>query len=399
MKLSIVIVNYKVKYFLEQCLLSVRRATAGIEAEVFVVDNDSQDDSLEYLRPRFPEVRFIANTDNVGFAKANNQAIRLSRGEYVLLLNPDTLVGEDVLRDALRFMDEHPDAGGLGVKMIDSRGRFLPESKRSKPTPWVSFCKVFGLSALFPESRLFGRYALGYLSKEETHVVDVLAGAFMLMRAEALQESGLLDERFFMYGEDIDLSYRLVDAGYRNYYLPVSILHYKGESTAKDSMRYVRVFYEAMDIFFKKHNAGASALYSFAIRFAIALRAGMAGAHRVGKWIGKPVRAIAGRRKREGILICAPEAASAEIRRRLAQHWQEPRFVTADVAPGETERIKRLIHDNHITNVVLSDASSSYGDMLSLMQRLEALDVSFFIHAAEAGTVVSSNQNLPAASR
>lgn len=231
MKLSIIIVNYNVKYFLEQCLCSVRAAIAGMEAEVLVVDNHSADGSVEYLRPRFPEVTFIENKDNPGFAKANNQAIRISSGEYVLLLNPDTVIGEESVRSLCFFMDEHPEAGGIGVKMLDGHGVFLAESKRSFPSPWVSFCKIFGLSKLFPSSRLFARYSLPYLNKEKQHKVEVLAGAFMLLRRKALDKVGLLDESFFMYGEDIDLSYRIVQGGYVNYYIPERILHYKGEST------------------------------------------------------------------------------------------------------------------------------------------------------------------------
>lgn len=208
MKLSIVIVNYRVPYFLEQCLLSVRKSAQGIDTEVWVVDNNSGDGSVEYLQCRFPEVHFVANEENVGFSRANNQAIRLSKGQYVLLLNPDTLIGESTLRTVVDFMDSKPNAGGLGVKMLNGHGRFLPESKRGFPSPWVSFCKLSGLNRLFPHSSRFNRYHLSYLSRDEEHKVEVLSGAFMLMRREALDKVGLLDERFFMYGEDIDLSYQ-----------------------------------------------------------------------------------------------------------------------------------------------------------------------------------------------
>ena len=197
-KLSVIIVNYNVKYFLEQCLYSVRAAVTGMDAEVFVVDNNSTDGSVEYLRPKFPEVVFIENKDNPGFAKANNQAIRQCTGEYVLLLNPDTVVGEESLRSLCFQMDEDPEIGAIGVKMLNGHGVFLPESKRAFPSPWVSFCKIFGLSKLFPNSPAFARYSLPYLDKEQTHKVEVLAGAFMLLRHEALDKVGLLDESFFM---------------------------------------------------------------------------------------------------------------------------------------------------------------------------------------------------------
>ncbi len=275
MRLSVIIVSYNVSAFLEQCLLSVRRALQGIDGEVWVVDNCSSDDSVDMVRRRFPEVQLIANDKNAGFAVANNQAIRRSKGEYVLLLNPDTLLEEDVLRQCLCFMDEHPEAGAMGVRLVDGSGRYLPESKRGFPTLWVSFCKMTGLSALFPRSAYFNGYYLGHLDTEQTHAVEVLAGCFMFIRRRALERAGLLDEAFFMYGEDIDLSYRIRQAGFQNYYYPsVRVLHYKGESTQKDSFRYVKRFYEAMVIFARKHfqRRGASILV-FWLQTAIALRA------------------------------------------------------------------------------------------------------------------------------
>jgi len=278
MKISIVIVNYNVKHFLEQCLLSVRKAVIGIDAEVFVVDNNSVDGSQTMLRDKFPEVQLIANKVNKGFSRANNQAIEQSCGEYILLLNPDTVVEDDTFKKVIDFMDEHPDAGGLGVKMIDGKGNFLPESKRGLPKPNVAFYKIFGLSRLFPKSRTFGKYHLGYLDKEEIHEVDVLSGAFMLLRKSVLDKIGLLDETFFMYGEDIDLSYRISKAGYKNYYFPKTrIIHYKGESTKKSSINYVFVFYNAMVIFATKHFSKKNArLFSLLINMAIYLRASMA---------------------------------------------------------------------------------------------------------------------------
>ena len=274
MKLSVVIVNYNVRYFLEQCLLSVQKAIDGLEAEVFVVDNASSDGSEAYIRPRFPWVKWIGNADNPGFSKANNQAIKLSQGEYVLLLNPDTVVAEDTFSKCVRFMDDHPDAGALGVHMIDGRGNFLPESKRGLPTPAVAFYKIFGFAAFFPKSKTFGKYHLGYLPENETNEVEVLSGAYMFMRRTALDKSGLLDEDFFMYGEDIDLSYRIIKAGYKNYYFAdTTIIHYKGESTKKGSLNYVKAFYNAMIIFARKHFSGnRSSTFSLLINFAIIFR-------------------------------------------------------------------------------------------------------------------------------
>ncbi|MEP7168985.1 MAG: glycosyltransferase [Bacteroidota bacterium] len=278
MKLSIIIVNYNVKYFLEQCLLSVFKALKEIDAEVFVVDNNSVDGSKEMIAEKFSSVKLISNKDNKGFSKANNQAIKIAQGEYVLLLNPDTVVEEDTFKKVISFMDAHQEAGGLGVHMIDGKGNFLPESKRGLPTPSVAFYKIFGLSALFPGSKMFGKYHLGFLDKNKTAEVEVLSGAFMLLRKAALDKTGLLDETFFMYGEDIDISYRIIKAGYKNYYFPdTKIIHYKGESTKKSSVNYVLVFYKAMMIFaFKHFSQGNARLFSFLISFAIYVRAGAA---------------------------------------------------------------------------------------------------------------------------
>lgn len=278
MDLSVVIVSYNVSYFLEQCLYSVKRASENLHCEIFVVDNNSVDGSVALVRQKFPEVTLIINKQNVGFSRANNQAIKQSTGKYVLLLNPDTLVEEDTFTKTVKFMDAHPRAGGLGVKMIDGKGRFLPESKRGLPTPSVAFFKIFGLSALFPKSKIFGNYHLGYLDKEQTHSVEILSGAFMLMRKTCLDEVGLLDEDFFMYGEDIDLSYRILLGGYKNYYYhDARIIHYKGESTKKGSVNYVFVFYRAMVIFAKKHFSNRNAnVFGIFINLAIFLRAGLA---------------------------------------------------------------------------------------------------------------------------
>lgn len=278
MQLSVVIVNYNVRYFLEQCLRSVELAISKLDAEVWVVDNHSADGSVNMLREQFPWVRLIANQENLGFSKANNQAIAQSKGQYILLLNPDTVVEEDTFRKCIDFMDTHPDAGALGVRMIDGSGHFLPESKRGLPTPETAFYKIFGLSALFPRHKRFGKYHLGFLPEEETAEVDVLSGAFMFLRSGALEKSGWLDETFFMYGEDIDLSYRIQLSGFRNYYFPgTTIIHYKGESTKKFSVNYVKVFYQAMIIFARKHYAkGKAGLFVFLIRLAVIFRAALA---------------------------------------------------------------------------------------------------------------------------
>jgi len=268
---------------LEQALISVSKASTNLDIEVFVVDNNSADGSVEMVKAKFPTVKLIINELNVGFSKANNQAIEKATGEYILLLNPDTVIEVDTLDKCVNFMNAHPQGGGLGVKMIDGKGDFLAESKRGFPTPWVAFYKIFGLAKLFPKSKKFGHYHLGYLDKNKTHEVEVLSGAFMVLRKSVLDKIGVLDEDYFMYGEDIDLSYRIIKNGYKNYYFSdTRIIHYKGESTKKTSVNYVFIFYKAMIIFAQKHfttnNTGA---FTLLIHFAIYFRAFIALSNRI----------------------------------------------------------------------------------------------------------------------
>lgn len=273
-KISIIIVNYNVRYFIEQAIVSILKASTNIDTEIIVVDNASSDASVEMIQSKFPEVQLIANKKNIGFGRANNQGIKLAKGDYILLLNPDTVLQENTLSTCIAFMEEKNDCGAIGVKMIDGKGNFLPESKRGLPLPSVAFYKMSGLASLFPTSKTFGKYHLGYLDQNENHEVDVLSGAFMFFRADLLQEIGGFDEDYFMYGEDIDLSYQVLKRNYKNYYLAdTSIIHYKGESTKKGSLNYVKVFYEAMLIFAKKHFSPKQAkIYSVAIYFAIFLK-------------------------------------------------------------------------------------------------------------------------------
>lgn len=303
MKLSIIIVNYNVKHYLEQCLLSVQRALQGMDAEVIVVDNHSADRSVEYLQPRFPRVQFVASNHNLGFARANNRAIGMSCGEYVLLLNPDTIVAEHTLRDAVVWMDSHADAGALGVRMLDAEGFSARESRRGVPTPMVAFYKMVGLCSRMPSHHRFGHYYMGWLPWDEPARIEVVSGAFCMLRRTVLDKVGLLDEDFFMYGEDIDLSYRVLKGGYHNYYLPLPILHYKGESTHKSSFRYVHVFYEAMLIFFRKHNSGMSLLLVVPINAAIYAKASLALVRMLAGRVRKSLGFVASRSKSSPLYI------------------------------------------------------------------------------------------------
>lgn len=283
MVLTVIIVNYNVKYFLEQCLCSVKKALDntpllnGQAAEVMVVDNASSDGSVEYLRPRFSWVQFISNKENTGYARANNQALKLARGKYILFLNPDTILPEDIFQKAITFLQENDNAGALGVRMVDGSGSYLKESKRGLPGPWASLCKMTGLARLFPSSRTFAGYYMGHLDPYKTQSVQVLSGAFLLSYKAVLDMLNGFDEQFFMYAEDIDLSYRILMSGYRNYYLAdTAIIHFKGESTRKDA-RYVRLFYKAMRQFVQKHyRSGSGKVFAGLLNAGISLRSGFA---------------------------------------------------------------------------------------------------------------------------
>ncbi len=343
MKLSIVIVSYNVKYYLDQCLRSVLRAIGTMQmpvvpgagacnrdVEVVVVDNDSKDGSIDYLRGRYPEesypmLRFLECSQNLGFAAANNLAIRHTSGEYVLLLNPDTIVGEHVLQRCVEFLDAHSDAGALGVRMLTEAGVPAKESRRGVPTPLVAFFKMVGLSNRWPSHPLFGRYYMGFLPWDTVCRIEVVSGAFCMLRREAIEKVGLLDEDFFMYGEDIDLSCRLLDGGYHNYYLPLDILHYKGESTEKSGFRYVHVFYRAMLVFFRKHYAGASVFLSLPIKAAIYASASLALVRmlsgRVRKSLGfaRPLR----RERSRYVLMDADEMSYEQMLEQLSRMGQK----------------------------------------------------------------------------
>ncbi len=279
MNLSVIIVNYNVRTFIENCLKSFWSETSEhLDFEVFIVDNNSSDGSVEHLQNAFPKddypnLHFIANKTNAGFGKANNQALARAKGDYILFLNPDTLLRPTTLKECFDFAESKNDFGAMGVKMLSADGVFAPESKRGLPTPWTSFCKMSGLSALFPKSKTFARYHLTYLDENQPHEIEIISGAFMFASKKALDQCGGFDEDFFMYGEDVDLSCRIIKAGFRNFYFPTPIIHYKGESTKKSSYKYVKTFYEAMLIFYSKHYPKSNFLLTLLIRAAIYGRA------------------------------------------------------------------------------------------------------------------------------
>ena len=390
MKLSVVIVNYNVKYFLELCLYSLYRAVNELPVEVFVVDNASTDGSLEYLTPRFPKVSFIANKENIGFARANNQAIALSQGEYILLLNPDTVVGENVITDCLHFMDTHPATGGAGVKMITGDGFFLPESKRGLPTPMTSLYKLSGLSKLFPYSSHLGKYHLRYLDENECHSVDVLAGAFMFLRKLSLDKCGLLDEDFFMYGEDIDLSYRIVKAGYKNHYLPFPIIHYKGESTKKGSFKYVRVFYEAMAIFFRKHYPHYNVFFSCIVKMGICLRALIAMLRRAPKLL---LHLFMKENNASGLcfLVLGSEKMIHEVRSLCKKNGLigQHRYFVADEQSRSQGHLEVLHSTKGFTHIVYDGDAYSYENIIRLISSSPEKGLELGLYSVHTGILVT----------
>lgn len=411
LKLSVIIVNYNVKYYLDQCIRSVLRAFEEMNtpAEIIVVDNHSADGSVDYLEQRYPQklfpmVRFVRSAHNLGFARANNIAIRQSRGEYVLLLNPDTIVGEDALKASVDFMDAHEDAGAVGVRMLGAQGRRAMESRRGLPTPMVSFFKMLGFCNRWPHHRLFGKYYMGYLPWDEPCQIEVVSGAYCMLRRKALDEVGLLDEDFFMYGEDIDLSYRVLKGGYHNYYLPVDILHYKGESTQKSSFRYVHVFYEAMLIFFRKHYSGMTFLLSLPIKTAIYAKALMA------------LVGMLSERMRKSLGFFAPSAEGAQhyvfvggremqdACRKIAQR------LGLDAEFHDAGYLDSVFHDSEVLedkseatwsekndNVLVLDADSmSYADMLKRMSHLSDMNVNVTLgtYSKEIGKIITDREIL-----
>lgn len=381
MQLSILIVSYNVKHYLSQCLCSLSAACRHIDAEIIVIDNASADETLRCLQPKFPWVRFIQNETNTGFSKANNRALWLAKGRYILYLNPDTIVGENVLYNCLSFLQTTPAAGAAGVRMINGNGQFLPESKRSYPSLMASLFKLSGLATRFPNSGILNRYALGNLQEDGVHVVQVLAGAFLLSRRSLLHQLEGFDEAFFMYGEDIDLSYRLQCCGYTNFYLGNNtIVHFKGESTKRDKT-YIKHFYEAMHIFVRKHRPASALLLKPAIR-AAALVAG------IGQSVNK-APAVEHQQTKATYLLAGPEAAVASAAVILKANDHAYDTLTGNV-PAVLEVLGQ--HTQQISNIVFCLQGDGAGACIMFMQQ-QRKRYHYYWHYAGTDSIVAGSSS------
>ena len=377
MELSIIIVNYNVKCFLELCIISVIAACKNIQAEIIVVDNYSTDGSKLFFNNRFKDVQFIWLQQNLGFAKANNIGLTAASGSTILFLNPDTILPEDCLEQCLRFFHSKDKAGALGIKMIDGSGSFLKESKRGFPSLFTSFCKLSGLIALFPSSKIFANYYLGQLPENENHEVAILSGAFMMVSKKVLDKLGGFDETFFMYAEDIDLSYRIRKAGYLNYYFAEStILHFKGESTKKETLQYIQTFYGAMILFVKKHKGiFMSNAYASVIKAVIALKSIVAGINNPLKKSGdKSGKTIA---PGKAFIISDAETFKV-IQQRTTQFFKDVEKIDSLklMTPGKT--------------IILCNPPLSFKDIIQQIQ-LHKGQCNFFIHSANTSCLVGSS--------
>ena len=398
MKLSVIIVSYQVRHYLSLCLDSLKRALQGVEAEVIVVDNHSGDDTVDYLRKNYSWVRLIANNHNLGFARANNIAIRQAKGEFVLLLNPDTVVAETTIVECLQFMENHTDAGALGVCMLNRDGTFAKESRRSVPTPMTAFYKMSGLCSLYPESRRYGRYYMGWLPWDRPASIQITSGAFSMFRLSKLQEMRGFDEDYFMYGEDIDLSYRLMLDGCTNYYLPATILHYKGESTHKSSFRYVHVFYEAMLIFLKKHFGNLSILLALPVKIAIYVKALGAlmsmSLHSLRKMLGFPIS-----RKQLAVgYVCVGSQQMLDCcRKKLDERALDGLYIKGDgstLPKGHTGIMEQIISEYGSKEVVVvyDTNTYTYQQVLSIFAGDPHSNITIAFYCENSDVIVTGNE-------
>jgi GT2 family glycosyltransferase len=342
LQLSIIILNYNVRYFLELCVLSVQKAIEKIDAEIIVIDNNSQDDSCAMIKQRFPNVKLIENSENSGFPKGNNIGVAAAKGEYICILNPDTVVAEDTFSKVLAFAKKQNDLGILGCKLIDGTGNFLPESKRGVPTPFVAFTKITGLYKVSP--KLFGKYYAQHLSENETGKVDILVGAFMVMKRDLYNEIGGFDEDCFMYSDDIDLSYMALKKGKSNYYFhETTVIHYKGESTVKDGA-YMKRFQEAMNFFYKKH-------FKVSFLFSVFMKLGIFFFSMVKMFQGKPSRSFGTKTSPKNYILVSESGASGEnLRQKLENQLKKPVACQLSLQSFSIDATTEIIFDQNFLN-------------------------------------------------
>jgi len=401
LQLSIIIVNYNVQYFLEQCLYSVTKACATIDTEIFVVDNNSTDDSKAFFADKFSAVKFIWNTENVGFAKTNNQAFKLCTGKYILFLNPDTILPEDCLSKCIAHLEADNTIGALGVKMLDGSGNFLKESKRGFPSPLTALYKLCGLTTIFPHSATFAKYYLGNLTQNATHEVDVLSGAFMMVPKKIIETIGSFDEIFFMYGEDIDLSYRIQKAGFKNcYFAEVTIIHFKGESTNRASVQYLRHFYKAMHLFVRKHYdfTRSAVLYLF-IQLLLWPRIILTSFTTVFSSVTDNQREGKYAFEKKNRFIVANEYAYDKAVTLLKQAGVRLN-ITARIdsmhsdkssALGSLDNLPKLVKKYPITEIFFCEEALSFKEMITAAEKYASLKIDYMFQASGSDSIVGSN--------
>lgn len=371
MQLSVIILNYNVRYFLELCVCSVQQAIKGLEAEIIVVDNNSSDDSCAMMKQRFPEVTLIENKENSGFPKGNNIGVDAAKGKYVCILNPDTVVAEDTFTKVLDYAQTKPDLGIVGAKLVDGRGQFLPESKRGVPTPWVASTKISGLYKLFPKVALFNKYYAQHLQENQTGIVEVLVGAFMVMERKLYLEVGGFDEDCFMYSDDFDLSYTVMKSGRHNYYFPATtVIHYKGESTVKDGA-YMNRFREAMQFFYKKHFR-ASPVFDVFMK-AGALFFMLAKKNKKGQvYVPKHY-----------VLLSDDEALREVLQNQLQKNVARTVAIDADA----------LFLQNNSTEIIFDNALVSFKQMIDFMENFSKKGFTYKIKLANRDFMIGSNSS------
>jgi GT2 family glycosyltransferase len=377
MQLSVIILNYNVRYFLEQCVLSVQNALKTIDGEIIVIDNNSCDDSCAMMKQRFPNVKLIQNSENLGFPKGNNIGVAQAQGEYICILNPDTVVAEDTFTKVLAFAQKQSDLGILGCKLIDGAGNFLPESKRGIPTPWVAFTKVTGLYKLVPKFRIFWKYYAQHLDENQTGKVDILVGAFMFLKRDLYLEVGGFDEECFMYSDDIDLSYRLLQKGKSNFYFhETSVIHYKGESTIKDET-YMKRFQEAMNFFYKKH-------FRVSVLFSIFMKAGIVFFSLVKMFQGKStIKTV----PKSYLLYSANEKLADKLRLVLQNKVRFQDLKTEKMVISSSVKNKKAVE------IILDNEFISFKECIAILESSRNKGITFKIIPKTANFLVGSNNS------